>query len=278
MAIRTHKPVTPSSRGKVSLVRAELTPGVKPEKSLLRKKKRISARGYKGRISVRRRGGGHKKRYRIIDFKRNKQGVEALVKSIEYDPNRSAFIALVVYKDGEKRYILATENMTVGKTVVSGPDVRSDEGNSLPLSNITVGSFVHNVEIEPGRGGQVVRSAGAFARLLGRDGDFVSLTFPSGETKRVLGRCYATVGVVSNKDKKNEKSGKAGRSRWLGKRPKVRGVVMNPVDHPMGGGEGRTSGGRHPCSPTAVPSKGYKTRSPKKYSDQFIIRRRKAKR
>ena len=278
MAIKTHKPVTPSTRNKVSLVRSELTSGVKPEKSLLRKKKRISARGYKGRISVRRRGGGHKRRYRVVDFKRNKYGIEGVVKSIEYDPNRSAFIALIVYKDGEKRYIIATEDMKVGNSVISGPDVRSDDGNSLPLAKINVGSFVHNVEIEPGRGGQVVRSAGAFARLLGRDGSFVTLTFPSGETKRVLGNCYATVGVVSNKDKKNEKSGKAGRSRWLGKRPKVRGVVMNPVDHPMGGGEGRTSGGRHPCSPTAVPSKGYKTRSPKKYSDQFIIRRRKSRR
>lgn len=276
MATKVYKATTPSMRGKVSVKAVELT-GDAPEKSLLRRKKRVSARDNQGRISVRRRGGGHKKRYRLIDFKRKKYDVNAVVKTIEYDPNRTAFIALLVYEDGEKRYILATDGMKPGMSVVSGSDVRTAEGNSLPLEKINIGSFVHNIEINPGRGGQMVRSAGSFARVLGRDGDYVTLSFPSGEVKRILGRCYATVGIVSNKDKKNEKSGKAGRSRWLGKRPKVRGVVMNPVDHPMGGGEGKSSGGRHPCSPTGVAAKGLKTRSKKKYSDSFIVRRRKVR-
>ena len=275
MAIKIYNPVTPSTRGKVGVVGNYTTS--KPEKSLLAKKKRISARNNKGRISVRRRGGGHKRRYRIIDFKRDKVDMGCTVKTIEYDPNRSASIALVAYEDGEKRYIIASENMKPGMKIKSGKGVRSEEGNCLALEEINIGSFIHNVEISPGRGGQLVRGAGGFARLLGRDGAYVSIEFPSGEVRRVLGRCRATIGVVSNKDKKNEKSGKAGRTRHLGRRPKVRGVVMNPVDHPMGGGEGRTSGGRHPSTPWGKPTKGYRTRDKKKYSDRLIIRRRKSK-
>ncbi len=274
--IKIAKPVTPGRRGKVYIQYDEID-SKKPLKKLTKGKKRISSRDNQGRISVRRRGGGHKKKYRIIDFKNNKLGMRGVVNAIEYDPNRNVFIALVYFSDGDKRYMLATENMKKGFVVESGADVKSEEGNTLPLNKINIGSFVHNVELHPERGGQIVRSAGGFARLLGVDGKYASLVLPSGETRRVLASCYATVGVLSNKEFKNIKRGKAGYSRWQGKRPKVRGVVMNPVDHPMGGGEGRTSGGRHPCSPTGVIAKGFKTRRPKKYSNNLIIRKRKKK-
>lgn len=276
MIIKKFKPTTPSLRGKVLVTGG--TTRSKPEKTLTLGIKRVSGRDGGGRISVRRKGGGHKRVYRIIDFKRNKRDIWGVVKFIEYDPNRTCLIALVVYEDGEKRYILAPEKLKVGHKVMSSEGAKSEEGNSIPLKNINVGSFIHNIEINPGRGGQLVRSAGASARLLGKDGRYVSVQFPSGEVKKIFSENYATIGVLSNKEKINEKIGKAGKSRWLGRRPKVRGVVMNPVDHPMGGGEGRTSGGRHPCSPTGVKAKGYKTRVAKKYSDKFIIRKRKAKR
>lgn len=275
MVIKYFKPSTPGQRGKVLVKSDEIQKKNKPQKSLTKGKKRISARDNNGRISVRRRGGGSKKKYREIDFKRDIIGIEGTVKAIEYDPNRSSSIALIVYKNGEKRYILATENMRVGDSILNGEDIKSIEGNCLPLKNIFVGSFVHNIEMQPGRGGQIVRSAGGYAKLLGKDGKYVTLEMPSGEVRLILASCHATIGVVSNKEKRNENSGKAGRSRWLGKRSKVRGVVMNPVDHPMGGGEGRSSGGRHPCSPTGVLAKGYKTRKKKKYSDKLIIRKRK---
>jgi len=248
-----------------------------PEKTLTKGIKKKSARDGQGHISVRRRGGGAKKKYRQIDFKRNLYDIYGTVKTIEYDPNRTSVISLVTYTNGEKRYVLTTEKMQVGSKIISGEKVKSKEGNHLPLMNINVGAFIHNIELVPGRGGKIVRSAGAFAKLLGKDGKYVSVELPSGEVRLILGTCYATVGVISNKEKKNEKSGKAGRTRWLGRRPKVRGVVMNPVDHPMGGGEGRSSGGRHPCSPTGLLAKGFRTRKAKKYSDAFIIRKRKRK-
>ena len=273
MAIKFLKPTTPGRRGKVALDYKSLSKK-KPEKTLIKGKKSISSRDGSGRISVRRRGGGVKRKYREIDFKREKIDMEGTVKSIEYDPNRSAFIALVVYLDGEKRYILASENMKVGSKVITGEKAKSKEGNCLPLMKISLGSFVHNIEIRKGCGGQMVRAAGASAKVLGRDGDYVSLSLPSGEVRLFRGECFATVGVVSNKDRSNTKLGKAGVSRYMGRRPKVRGVVMNPVDHPMGGGEGRTSGGRNPCSPTGLPSKGYKTRKPRKYSNRLIVRKR----
>lgn len=277
MAIKYFKPSTPGQRGKVLVKSDEVQKKNNPEKSLTKGKKRISGRDGQGRISVRRRGGGSKRKYREIDFKRDILDIEGKVKSVEYDPNRSSSIALVVYKNGEKRYILATENMKSGDVIINGENVKSVEGNCLPLKNIFVGSFIHNIEMKPGKGGQIVRSAGSYAKLLGKDGKYVSIELPSGEVRLILSSCLATVGVVSNKEKRNENSGKAGRSRWLGKRSKVRGVVMNPVDHPMGGGEGRSSGGRHPCSPTGVLSKGYKTRKKKKYSDKLIIRKRNSK-
>jgi large subunit ribosomal protein L2 len=222
-------------------------------------------------------GGGHKRRYRRIDFKRDKHGVPAKVASIEYDPNRSAFISLLYYADGEKRYILAPHGLKEGDTVISGPDVDIHPGNSLPLEKIPTGLFVHNVEMIAGRGGQMVRSAGAYAQLMAKEGNFVSLRLPSGEIRMVRKECYATIGQVSNIDHENVTIGKAGRSRWLGKRPKVRGVAMNPIDHPLGGGEGRSSGGRHPVTPWGKPTKGYRTRG-KKPSDKYIVHRRKKKR
>jgi large subunit ribosomal protein L2 len=276
MLIKSHRPTTPGLRGKVS-VKAFVNK-VKPDKGLTFGKRRISGRGGDGQISVRRRGGGHKRLYRVIDFKRDKRNIWGTVKFIEYDPNRSALIALVVYEDGEKRYVLATETMAVGQKIISSKDAKSEDGNCLPLENINIGSFIHNIEINLGRGGQMIRSAGAFARLLGKDGDYVSVELASGEVRKFFSKNCATIGVLSNKEKINENKGKAGKNRWLGKRPKVRGVAMNPVDHPMGGGEGKSSGGRHPCSPTGQKSKGLKTRSVKKYSDKFIIRKRKLKR
>lgn len=272
--VKKFKPITPGLRGKIS-VKHDLAKGG-PEKTLTEGKRSISGRA--GRISVRRRGGGHKRVYRVIDFKRDKRDIWGTVKSVEYDPNRTSYIALVVYTDGEKRYILATDNMKPGHKVIASAEARSEEGNAIPLKNINVGSFIHNIELTNGKGGQLVRAAGGYARLLGKDGRYVTVELSSGEVRRVLEDNYATVGVLSNKEKINEKVGKAGKSRWMGKRPKVRGVVMNPVDHPMGGGEGRSSGGRHPTSPTGVKAKGLRTRSNKKYSTPFIIRRRKSTR
>ena len=275
MGIKSYKPTTPGQRGKILLDFSEITKK-NPEKSLTKGIKRSSGRDNQGRITVRRKGGGAKRKYRLIDFKRNKKE-RALVKSIEYDPNRSANIALLFYSDGEKRYILAPDGLKVGDEIYSGLNVKSQLGNALPLNKINVGAFIHNIEIKPGKGGQLCRGAGTVAKLLGNDGKYSTVQLPSGEVRLILSACYATVGQVGNKDFKNVVSGKAGRSRWLGKRPKVRGVAMNPVDHPMGGGEGRSSGGRQPVSPTGVLAKGLKTRKKKKYSDKFIIRGRKHK-
>ncbi len=274
MGIKTYRPVTPGTRFKTSTTRDDLTQ-TDPEKSLTKGSHFRAGRDTKGRISVRRRGGRHKRLYREIDFKRDKADVPGTVKSIEYDPNRSANIALVVYADGEKRYILAPKGLEVGMTVLSGEKVAPELGNSMSLGNIPVGTTVHNVELQLGKGGQLVRSAGTGATIVAADGDYVTLRLPSGEMRMVFKRCRATVGIVGNGDHMNVSLGKAGRSRWLGRRPKVRGVVMNPVDHPHGGGEGRTSGGRHPVSPWGVPTKGYKTRKKRKTSGNFIVKKRK---
>jgi large subunit ribosomal protein L2 len=244
-----------------------------PEKSLLAPLTRKGGRNNNGRITVRHQGGGHKRRYRIIDFKRNKVGIPAKVASIEYDPNRSARIALLVYADGEKRYIIAPNEITVGMSLLNGPDAPPEPGNCLPLTRVPVGSFVHAIEMRPGKGAQLARSAGTYAQLTAREGGYAILRLPSGETRRVPVGCKATVGTTSNPDHMNIDLGKAGRSRWLGVRPKTRGVAMNPVDHPMGGGEGKASGG-HPRSPSGVPAKGYKTRRKKKLSNKYIVRRR----
>ncbi len=274
MALKNFKPNTPSLRFTTGLTYEELTKRT-PEKALAKGKKSISERGSKGRISVRRRGGGHKRKYRIIDFKREKTGVPGNVVSIEYDPNRSANIALVVYADGEKRYIIAPKGLTVGTTVQSGPDVPLAVGNALPLDNIPLGMTVHNVELQYGKGAQLARAAGASAVIVAKEGDYVTLRLPSGEMRMVFRKCIATLGEVGNEDSMNISIGKAGRNRWKGKRPKVRGVVMNPIDHPHGGGEGKSSGGRHPVSPWGVPTKGYKTRKKKKTSSAFIVNKRK---
>jgi large subunit ribosomal protein L2 len=274
VGIKTYKPRTPSLRYTTTLTFDEITK-TSPEKSLTKGKSQKAGRGGGGRISVRRRGGGHKRKYREIDFKRDKFGVPGKVAAIEYDPNRSANIALIYYKDGDKRYILAPRGVKVGQEVVSGPEAPLEVGNALPMENIPVGMTVHNVELQLGRGAQMVRSAGASATIVAREGDYVTLKLPSGEMRMVFKKCMATLGIVGNEDHMNVKIGKAGRSRWLGKRPKVRGVVMNPVDHPHGGGEGRTSGGRHPVTPWGVPTKGYKTRNKKKPSGRFIVKRRK---
>jgi len=273
MAVRKLKPITPGQRFRVVNKFDEVTTST-PEKSLLASKKRTGGRNKKGRITAPHRGGGHKKKYRIIDFKRNKVDIPATVKTIEYDPNRSAFIALVVYADGEKRYILAPNGLKVGQKIVSGEKVSPDTGNALPLKSIPLGTIIHNIELKPGQGGIIARSAGTFAQLMARDGKYATIKLPSGETRLVLVEAYATVGVVSNSDHQLIVSGKAGRSRWLGRRPRTRPVVMNPVDHPMGGGEGRASGG-HPRSKKGIPAKGYRTRSKKKYSNKYIIERRK---
>lgn len=274
MAIKTYRPVTPGTRFKTSTSRDGLT-DKQPEKALTKGSSFKAGRDGNGRISVRRRGGRHKRLYRDIDFKRDKHGVPGVVKAIEYDPNRSANIALLFYSDGEKRYILAPKGLEVGMTVVSGEKVAPELGNSMNLGNMPVGTIVHNVELQLGKGGQMVRSAGTSATIVAADGDYVTLRLPSGEMRLVFKRCRATVGVVGNEDHMNVSLGKAGRSRWLGRRPKVRGVVMNPVDHPHGGGEGRTSGGRHPVSPWGVPTKGYKTRKKRKSSGKFIVKKRK---
>jgi len=272
MGIKKLKPVTPSQRFRTVSDFSELTTD-RPEKSLLEPLTKSGGRNNRGRITVRHRGGGHKRRYRRIDFKRDKRGVPARVATIEYDPNRSARICLLKYADGEKRYIIWPNGLKVNDTVVAGEDAPFTVGNALPLHRIPLGTLVHNVELQIGRGGQIVRSAGSFAQVLAKEGDYVTLRLPSGEVRMVHKNCYATIGEVGNADHENIVLGKAGKSRWLGRRPSVRGVAMNPIDHPHGGGEGRTSGGRHPCTPWGKPTKGYKTRR-RKPSDRFIVRRR----
>lgn len=276
MALKKFKPTSPGSRTKTVADFSALT-AKRPEKRLTEPNPERAGRNNNGRITMRRRGGGHKRLYRKIDFKRNKDGVPGSVRALEYDPNRTARIALVVYSDGDKRYILAPKGLKVGMNVQSGADAEFQVGNCLPLDKIPVGTVVHNVEMVPGRGGKIARSAGNHCQLIGREGAFAALRMPSGEMRRVPSGCRATIGEVGNDEHGNVSLGKAGRSRWLGKRPKVRGVVMNPVDHPHGGGEGRTSGGRHPVSPWGVPTKGKKTRKLKNRSDRFIIRRRRKK-
>ena len=276
MGIKKLTPTSPARRYQTYLTRDELTPGAEPEKSLLEPKKRISGRNNDGRITVRRRGGGHKRFYRIIDFKRDKAGVPGRVAQIEYDPNRSAHIALISYLDGEKRYILAPVGLEVGKTVMSGPEADILPGNALPIRNIPLGTQIHNIELRPGKGGQMARSAGSFAQLVAKEGDYAQLRMPSGEIRRVPVVCMATVGQVGNTEHENVSYGKAGRSRWKGIRPHVRGVAMNPVDHPHGGGEGKTSGGRHPVTPWGQPTRGYKTRNNKR-TQKNIVRDRRVK-
>ena len=273
MALRNFKPTSPSRRNLVLIDRSDLWKG-KPEKSLTEGLSSKGGRNNKGRITARRRGGGHKRRYRIIDFKRRKFDLPATVERIEHDPNRSAFIALIKYEDGEKAYIIAPQRLQPGDTVVSGEKVDIKPGNALPMANIPVGTIIHNVELKVGGGAQVARSAGTYVQLIGKDQGYAQLRMNSGEIRIVRAECMATIGAVSNSDKANIKLGKAGRKRWLGKRPAVRGVAMNPVDHPHGGGEGRTSGGRHPVTPWGKPTKGKRTRSNKK-TDRLIIRRRK---
>ena len=274
MPLRKLKPVTPGTRFYTISSFEEITRD-EPEKSLLRPLKKTGGRNNTGHITSRRRGGGHKRMYRVIDFKRDKTGIEATVESIEYDPNRSARIALVRYADGELRYIIAPDNLKVGSIISSGEDADISSGNTLPISNIPLGTFVHNVELKPGKGGQLARSAGSYAIIVARDEKYTQIKLPSGEVRMILNKCRATIGVVSNLEHENISLGKAGRSRWLGRRPKVRGVAMNPVDHPMGGGEGKTSGGGHPVSPWGLPSKGYKTRKKKNISNKFIVKKRK---
>ena len=275
MALKRFKPYTPSRRTMTVADFSELS-DKKPEKQLLRPKKRISGRNNSGRVTLRRRGGGAKRLYRVVDFKRDKDGIPGKVTAVEYDPNRSARIALVAYADGEKRYVLAHSAVKTGQVVMSGAKAEYEAGNAMSLANMPLGSLVYNVELTPGKGGQIARAAGNKCQLLAKEGRFVVLRLPSGEMRRVLSECRATLGEVGNEEHANVVLGKAGRTRWLGRRPKVRGVVMNPVDHPMGGGEGRSSGGGHPVSPWGVPSKGFKTRKKKKRSNQFIIRRRNA--
>jgi large subunit ribosomal protein L2 len=273
MALRNYKPTSPSRRNLVLIDRSDLWKG-KPEKGLTEGLSSKGGRNNAGRITARRRGGGHKRRYRIIDFKRNKFDMPATVERIEHDPNRSAFIALISYEDGEKAYIIAPQRLAPGDTVVSGDRVDIKPGNALPMTNIPVGTIVHNVEMKVGAGAQIARSAGTYVQLIGKDQGYAQLRMNSGEIRIIRAECMATIGAVSNPDKANIKLGKAGRKRWLGKRPSVRGVAMNPVDHPHGGGEGRTSGGRHPVTPWGKPTKGKRTRSNKK-TDRLIIRRRK---
>ena len=274
MPVKKFRPITPSLRFKTVSSFEDITKNT-PEKSLVEPNKKSGGRNNRGRITSRRRGGGHRRKYRRIDFKRDKVGVPAVVHSIEYDPNRSARIALLHYVDGEKRYILAPIGLRVGDEVASGADAEIRPGNALPLTNIPLGSNVHNVELKPGKGGQIGRSAGAEIQVMAKEGNFATLRLPSGERRLVLISCYATIGQVGNLEHENVVIGKAGRIRWLGRRPKVRGVAMNPIDHPHGGGEGRATGGRHPVTPWGQPTKGYKTRKKKNKSDQMIIQRRK---
>jgi large subunit ribosomal protein L2 len=275
MAVRKYKPTTPGQRNKILSDFSDITTD-KPEKSLLEPIKKSGGRNNQGRMTMRYIGGGHKRRYRKIDFKRNKDGMNAKVLTIEYDPNRTARIALLEYEDGEKRYIVAPNGLQVGQILQSGKSIAPEIGNTLYLSDIPLGTIIHNIELHPGQGGMLARSAGAYAQLTSREGRYAVVKLPSGEIRRLLITCRATIGSVSNADHGLETSGKAGRSRWLGRRPRVRGVVMNPVDHPMGGGEGKSSGG-HPRSRKGLLAKGYKTRTPKKASNKYIIERRKRK-
>jgi len=275
MAVRKLRPTTPGQRHKIIGTFDTITASV-PEKSLVFGYNKSGGRNHAGKMTMRYIGGGHKRKFRVIDFKREKEGVPAVVKTIEYDPNRSARIALLFYADGEKRYILAPNGLQVGQTVLSGVEIAPEIGNSLPLQNIPLGTIVHNIELNPGQGAVLVRSAGTFAQLTSREGKYAIIKLPSGETRMILSSCKATVGSVGNSDHALERSGKAGRLRWLGRRPRTRAVAMNPVDHPMGGGEGRASGG-HPRSRKGLLAKGYKTRTPKKASNKYIIERKKKK-
>lgn len=275
MSIKTYRPYTETRRFQTGLTFEEITQ-VGPHKPLLQPKKRISGRNNTGRLSIRHRGGGHKRQYRMVDFKRDKAGIVAKVATIEYDPNRSAFIALLHYADGEKRYILYPHGLKVGDKVVSGSEADIVAGNALPLKNIPAGTMIHNIELRLGKGGQLVRSAGGAAQLLSKDGEYAQVRLPSGEVRKIHVDCMASIGQIGNLDHENITLGKAGRKRWLGIRPTVRGVVMNPVDHPHGGGEGKTSGGRNPVTPWGKPTRGYKTRN-NKLTDRFIVKRREKK-
>jgi large subunit ribosomal protein L2 len=272
MAIKTMKPTTPARRYQTYSTFEEIT-STEPEKSLTKPVKRTGGRNNAGRLTSRHRGGGHKRKYRVVDFRREKTDIPAKVKTIEYDPNRSARIALVSYADGEKRYIVAPVDLKVGDPVITSASADIKPGNTMPLRNIPLGSLIHNVELRPGKGAQMVRSAGTYAQLMAKEGDYAQVRLPSGEVRKVFIECKATIGQVGNVTHEGISIGKAGRTRWLGKRPKVRGVAMNPIDHPMGGGEGKTSGGRHPCSPWGVPTKGHKTRK-NKTTDKYIIKKR----
>ena len=276
MALRKYNPTTPGQRGLILIDRSDLYKG-KPVKKLTEGLKRSGGRDNQGHVTSRHRGGGHKRNYRLIDFKRSKLDVAAKVERIEYDPNRTAHIALVTYTDGEQAYILAPQRLNAGDTVIASENADIKPGNALPLKNIPVGTILHNVEMKPGKGGQLARSAGSYVQLTGKDSGYALLRLRSGEVRKVPADCMASVGAVSNPDHQNQKFGKAGRSRWMGKRPHVRGVAMNPVDHPHGGGEGKTSGGRHPVTPWGKPTKGKKTRSPRKSSSKYIVSRRKKK-
>src|SRR5690606_1718959 len=273
MAVKRFKPVTPGTRFRIGADYSEITTNV-PEKSLVVKIKKSGGRNNSGKMTMRYLGGGHKRSYRLIDFKRDKKDIPATVATIEYDPNRSARIALLHYADGEKRYIIAPEGLAVGQVIISGDEVAPEIGNTLPLKKIPLGSSIHNIELRPGLGGTIARSAGTDAQLSARDGKYAIINWPSGETRMILATCLATLGSVSNHARANQVMGKAGAKRWLGRRPRVRGVAMNPVDHPMGGGEGRTSGG-HPRSRNGILAKGFKTRDKKKVSNRYIIERRK---
>jgi large subunit ribosomal protein L2 len=278
MGIRRYKPVTAGRRGASVSDFAELTHGAAPEKTLLLPKPKKGGRNNQGRITARHRGGGHKQQYRLIDFRRNKDGVPAKVHSIQYDPNRSARIALLYYVDGEKRYIIAPNGLEAGAQLLSGPDAPPSVGNCLPLKNIPLGMAIHNIELQPGRGGVLCRSAGTSAVLAARDANWAQITLPSGEIRRIPASCRATIGTTGNADHMNIVLGKAGRKRWMGIRPHVRGTAMNPIDHPHGGGEGRTKGGRHPVSPTGKLAKGGRTRNRRKPSNSAIVRRRRSRR
>lgn len=272
MGIRKYHPTSPGRRFQTCSDFDELTVG-QPEKRLLRPLKKSGGRNSYGRMTARRRGGGHKRMYRLIDFRRDKDNIPARVTTIEYDPNRSSRLALLTYADGEKRYIIAPAKLGVGDSVLSGDRVDIKPGNSIPLKNIPLGSLIHNIELKLGRGAQLIRAAGTYGQLMAKEQGYAQVRLPSGEVRKVLLECKATIGQVGNLDHENIRIGKAGRSRWMGQRPKVRGVVMNPIDHPMGGGEGKSSGGRHPCTPWGVPTKGHKTRT-NKNTDKFIVKRR----
>ncbi len=273
MPLKKFKPTSPGRRFMAILTRDEIT-RERPEKSLTRGLSKSGGRNNNGRTTTFWRGGGHKRRYRSIDFIRDKHGIPAAVRTIEYDPNRSARVALLVYRDGEKRYIVAPDGLQVGQEVVSGPDADVKMGNALPISNIPDGTVCHNIEMKPGKGAQIARSAGTSAQLMAKEGEYATFRLTSGEMRMILTRCYATIGEVGNSDHSNVSMGKAGRNRWLGRRPHVRGVAMNPIDHPLGGGEGKSSGGRHPATPWGKPTKGYKTRRKNNPSSKFIVRRR----